>query len=121
MNDRAYTEAKRARFIQDLDAVLGDLRGFLIDKNRAYGDSALNPVRILTKADPRDLILARIDDKLKRLLEGESAGEDVWKDLLGYFVLLAIFDMRETRRIRESLEQALPSDDGRTRLPPGQV
>ena len=81
-------------FVRDLDSVLFGMRELLIAKNKAYGDSALNPVRILSKAHPRDLILARIDDKLKRLALGEAAGEDVYRDLCGYFILLAIFDLR---------------------------
>ncbi len=85
----------QAVFIQDLDIVLDELRSLLIAKNVAYGDSALNPVRILTKADPRELILARIDDKLKRISQGSAAGEDVWLDLLGYFTLLRVYDLRQ--------------------------
>lgn len=61
-------------------------------------DSALNPVRITTKADPRELITARFDDKLKRLQMGHAAGEDVWADLRGYAVLIAIYDLRQSRR-----------------------
>lgn len=84
-------------FVKDLDVVLADLRSMLIRKNLAYGDSALDPVRILTKADPRELILARIDDKLKRLQMGSPDGEDVYADLRGYFVLLGIYDLRHPR------------------------
>ncbi len=62
----------------------------LAEKNRAYGDSALNPVRILSKADPVEQIKVRIDDKLSRLARGSAAGEDVILDLIGYLVLLRI-------------------------------
>ena len=48
----------------------------LVEKNQAYGDSALSPVRI--------------DDKLSRLARGSAAGEDVILDLIGYLVLLRI-------------------------------
>lgn len=86
--------AVQVKFQADLDIVLAELRALLVQKNAAYGDSALNPVRILTKADPRELILARIDDKLKRIQLGSAAGEDVWLDLLGYFALLRVYDLR---------------------------
>lgn len=87
--------AVEIRFAADLDEVLAELRALLIAKNKAYGDSALNPIRILSKADPRDLILARIDDKFKRVTLGSAAGEDVWLDILGYFTLLRIYDLRQ--------------------------
>lgn len=60
----------------------------LIQKNAAYGDSAVNPVRIFSKADTLEQINVRIDDKLSRLMRGhELAGEDTATDLLGYLVL----------------------------------
>lgn len=89
--------ASQENFVRDLDEVLELLRTMLVEKNKAYGDSALNPVSVLSKADPRELILARIDDKIKRVMYGESAGEDVWADLRGYFVLLGIYDLRAQR------------------------
>jgi hypothetical protein len=62
----------------------------LIEKNHAYGDSALDPVRIFSKADPVEQIKVRIDDKLSRLARGAAAGEDVERDLIGYLVLLRV-------------------------------
>lgn len=71
------------------------LRDMLLEKNRAYGDSALDPVRVFSKADPVEQILVRIDDKLSRLKRGSAAGEDVEQDLLGYLVLLRIARKRQ--------------------------
>lgn len=62
----------------------------LIEKNRAYGDSALSPLRVFSKASAQEQILVRIDDKLSRLSRGAAAGEDVVLDLIGYLVLLRI-------------------------------
>ena len=64
-----------------------DLRTMLIEKNKSYGNSALDPVRIFSKADPIEQLNVRIDDKLSRLVRGQDAGEDVELDLLGYLVL----------------------------------
>ena len=77
-------------FQQKVHSVLVDLEKMLVEKNRAYGDSALNPVRVFSTADPREQLWVRIDDKLSRLARGKAAGEDVLKDLLGYLVLLQI-------------------------------
>lgn len=66
------------------------LKAMLLAKNRAYGNSALRPLRIFSKADPIEQIKVRIDDKLSRLARGAAAGEDVERDLLGYLVLLRV-------------------------------
>ena len=66
------------------------LANMLVAKNRAYGNSALDPLRIFSKADPAEQIRVRIDDKLSRLARGQAAGEDVELDLMGYLVLLRV-------------------------------
>ena len=77
-------------FKEQLNVVLDDIRKMLIQKNESYGDSALNPVRIFSKADPLEQLKVRIDDKLSRLARGDSAGEDVIHDLLGYLIIYRI-------------------------------
>jgi hypothetical protein len=77
-------------FAAQLDEVLGEIRELLIAKNKAYGNSALEPVRAFSKANPVEQILVRIDDKISRLMRGENAGEDTVADLRGYLILLAI-------------------------------
>lgn len=72
-----------------LDECLG-IATMLIEKNRAYGNSALKPVRIFSQASSEEQLLVRIDDKLSRLARGSAAGEDVVADLIGYLVLLRI-------------------------------
>lgn len=62
----------------------------LVEKNRAYGNSALDPVRVFSKASAEEQLLVRIDDKLSRLARGSDAGEDVVLDLLGYLILLRV-------------------------------
>lgn len=71
-----------------------ELAVFLIEKNKAYGDSALKPLRVMSKADPAEQIRVRMDDKLSRLLRGEAAGEDAVRDLFGYYVLLRICERK---------------------------
>ena len=65
---------------------------FLVAKNRAYGNSASNPVGIFAKrADPLLGIDVRIDDKLNRLAKGsEFPGDDTVTDLCGYLILRKI-------------------------------
>jgi hypothetical protein len=60
----------------------------LLDKNRRYGNSAIAPVRIFSKADPLEQINVRIDDKLNRILNRQDDDdEDAEFDLIGYLVL----------------------------------
>lgn len=76
-----------AKFIaEECDAV----KELLLAKNAAYGNSALEPLRIMSKASSVEQILVRIDDKLSRLARGSDAGEDVVLDLVGYLVLLRV-------------------------------
>lgn len=73
--------------------ICDEVKQLLIDKNKKYGDSALQPSRIFSKAGPIDQILVRIDDKLNRIKQGAGLvanDEDVIMDLIGYLVLLKI-------------------------------
>jgi hypothetical protein len=63
----------------------------LLEKNRKYGDSALNPVRIFSKANSLEQIKVRIDDKLSRLRnQQDDEDEDVIHDLTGYLILYQV-------------------------------
>ncbi len=68
-----------------------EIAGMLVAKNRAYGNSALEPVRVFAQGDPEELIRVRLDDKLSRIRNNPAAfGEDPVLDLVGYLVLLLI-------------------------------
>lgn len=86
-----------AEFEREVREVLDGVAAMLVEKNRAYGDSALSPVRIFSKADPAEQLLVRIDDKLSRLARGSAAGEDVELDLIGYLVILRVARLRAKR------------------------
>lgn len=81
-------------FRDELEFELQEIKEMLLEKNAAYGDSALNPVRIFSHADAAEQIRVRLDDKLSRLARGKAAGEDVISDLLGYLFLLKIAERR---------------------------
>lgn len=74
----------------------------LISKNRRYGNSALEPVRIFSRASVVEQILVRIDDKLSRLAKGAGDGgpdEDTVMDLIGYLVLLRVARAVDGQRV----------------------
>ena len=51
---------------EEISAVCNDIKELLLYKNKQYGDSALNPSRIFSKASAVEQLLVRIDDKLNR-------------------------------------------------------
>jgi hypothetical protein len=82
---------KLMNFEQKLDAVLDSIRKMLLDKNRKYGNSALSPIRVFSKAEPLEQIAVRMDDKLSRIKSAQGDDlEDAKLDLIGYLVLEAI-------------------------------
>lgn len=80
------TASAQALIAEECDAI----KAMLLAKNKAYGNSALEPVRIFSKAPTDEQIRVRLDDKLSRLARGSAAGEDVEADIIGYLVLLRV-------------------------------
>jgi len=76
---------------KEIITLCNEMAEFLIKKNRAYGNSALEPVRVFSKAGNQEQLLVRIDDKLSRFFKGtEFPGDNDIDDLIGYLVLLKI-------------------------------
>ena len=69
-----------------------EIRDLLLSKNKAYGDSAIEPDNIFSKLDNAQAICARIDDKLSRIKNRglDDATEVTLDDLIGYLILLKI-------------------------------
>ena len=64
----------------------------LKSKNKAYGNTALNPTNIFSKLNASEAICARIDDKLSRIKNKGiyDETEDTVDDLIGYLFLLKL-------------------------------
>lgn len=91
------TEAEK-QFADEVRSELFAIGEMLIQKNASYGDAALSPLRIFSRADAVEQIRVRIDDKLSRIARGdERFNEDTEQDLLGYMVLLRIASKRKKR------------------------
>lgn len=94
-------------FEHSLHYVLKDLQDMLLEKNKAYGDSALNPIRIFAKSDNIEQIRVRIDDKIARLKNlGDKDTEDSEIDLIGYLIILRI--AKNAKRERELIIKEYP-------------
>ena len=82
-----------------IDLECQNLAEMLKAKNRQYGNSFADPVRIFSKAAPEEALLIRIDDKLSRIARGDAAGEDTILDLAGYLILLRVLGRAEGGKI----------------------
>ena len=85
-----WVDLRATKFAADVNKVLETVGRTLISKNASYGDSALNPVRVFSKADSVEQIKVRIDDKISRIQRGSDYGEDTVLDLIGYLILLKV-------------------------------
>jgi hypothetical protein len=75
-----------------LAAACDRLKALLLEKDAAYGGSALDPLRFFSRADAVEQLRVRIDDKLSRLARGDRSRstEDERVDLIGYLILLGL-------------------------------
>jgi len=94
-------------------AATNRVRDLLIEKNNAYGDSALSPINVFSSASAEHGIRQRIDDKLKRI---KNAGlnddtEDTLLDLAGYLILL-IIARDGSHDLQEHIRKGAPQDHG---------
>ncbi len=86
----------------EIAAICDDVKELLLYKNQKYGNSALEPARIFSKASAVEQLLVRIDDKLNRIQKGAGLigeDEDVIMDLIGYLVLLKIGLKRQSNAL----------------------
>ena len=89
--DRLLDFAYGAPAGRDILSECLEIAEFLITKNIAYGNSALEPARIFSKAGALEQLYVRIDDKLNRLMKGSDyPGDNDVDDLIGYLILLKV-------------------------------
>jgi hypothetical protein len=96
-------------FAIQVEEVLEQIHKMLIDKNRKYGNSALEPLGVFSQLSAKEGLLIRIDDKLKRIKNGslQKDDEDVVNDLIGYLVLLKI------QGKESSVDRAMKGEEGK--------
>ena len=70
--------------------VTSAMQHLLLEKNKRYGDSAINPKRRFSKLDSTQGILIRLDDKLNRIEESPELRANDICDMIGYLTLLLI-------------------------------
>lgn len=83
MSDNLNTREKIEKFNMNF-------ANFLKEKNKRYGDSALNAVKIFSKIETENQICIRLDDKINRVINGKELKKNDICDILGYLELLCI-------------------------------
>jgi hypothetical protein len=71
-------------------ACMDSMKEFLLEKNRRYGDSALHPKRVFSKATTDEQILVRLDDKISRIQNSDELRKNDICDAIGYLTLLCV-------------------------------
>ena len=78
----------------EISVACDQIKRLLLEKNVAYGNSALSPIQIFAKAGAQEGIANRIDDKLNRIKNNQSyVGDNDLDDLIGYLILYKISNM----------------------------
>ncbi len=71
----------------------GKVADILVEKNKAYGNSACCPLKVFSKLNAEERIKVRLDDKLSRIANGhEYKDEDTELDIIGYLILKRVRD-----------------------------
>ena len=80
-----------------IEKVTEDIKELLLEKNRAYGNSALNPKNVFSQGDVFESLGSRIDDKLMRIqnVGVNDETEDTLSDLIGYLILYKVALIKE--------------------------
>jgi hypothetical protein len=86
----SYTITELTETQNLISEICDNLKDFLLEKNKNYGNSALEPIRIASKLDSEEQIKIRIDDKLNRIKNSKEDRENDYLDLAGYIVLFMI-------------------------------
>lgn len=75
---------------KDISETCESLKRFLIEKNRRYGNSALEPINVFSKLNPEEGMKLRMDDKVKRIKNSSELRKNDVVDLIGYLTLMCV-------------------------------
>jgi len=75
---------------EKIKAIIGSIYNTIIEKNKRYGNSALDPMKVFSKLEANEGIMQRLDDKLSRIKNSDELRKNDVFDLVGYLVLLCI-------------------------------
>jgi hypothetical protein len=96
-NIDSWKVPKNCKFDWHLDKVVEKIVNLLKEKNKAYGDSALKPIKVFSKLESVEALCCRIDDKIARIKNKglNDKTEDTLDDIIGYLLLLKMAKEKE--------------------------
>jgi hypothetical protein len=90
VSDKNEEEIELTESQLDIIRTMDSMKEFLLEKNRRYGDSALHPKRMFSKATTDEQILVRLDDKISRIQNSDELRKNDIADMIGYLALLCV-------------------------------
>ncbi len=75
---------------KDITETCESLKRFLLEKNKRYGNSALEPINVFSKLSSEEGIKLRLDDKIKRIKNSTELRKNDVIDLTGYLILMCV-------------------------------
>lgn len=75
---------------QQIIQVCDQIKMVLLEKNKRYGNSALQPKHIFSKLSASESIKQRLDDKISRVMNSDELRKNDTCDIIGYLILLCI-------------------------------
>ena len=86
--NRMFGKSNSTKSEATIESVCDALKEFLLAKNKNYGNSATEPIRVFSKSNANEGILVRIDNKLSRIKNSSELKRNDIVDLAGYLTLL---------------------------------
>lgn len=83
-------EENSLEFSEQLSTFLNSFEKLLMAKNKAYGNSALEPMNVFSKASSAEVISQQIDHKISRIKNSEEPVKNDVIDLMGYLTLYCL-------------------------------
>lgn len=83
-------KALEDNMLHPIEEMCDELKKFLMEKNKLYGNSALEPTRIFSKQNADEQIKVRLDDKISRIQNSDILRKNDIVDLTGYLILYMV-------------------------------
>lgn len=74
--------------MENLEVLVDSMKEVLMEKNKRYGNSALEPNNIFSKLSATNSICVRLDDKIGRIKNSSELRTNDICDIIGYCFLL---------------------------------
>lgn len=74
--------------LEKINLITTSINSLLKEKNKRYGNAALEPLGIFSKLNGGEGIGVRLDDKLSRIKNSSTLRKNDVADIMGYLILL---------------------------------